>query len=61
MKELICVKCNVPLVEQKTDLRYLGHPVSVEVPRCPECGQVCFSAELVRGGLSEAEMTLEDK
>jgi hypothetical protein len=42
-------------------MRYLGHTVSVKALRCPKCGQVCFSEELVRGRISEAEMTLEDK
>jgi RNase P subunit RPR2 len=59
--ELICVKCKVVLVEDKTELRYLGHSVSVKTLMCPKCGQVCFSEELVRGRISEAEMTLEDK
>ncbi len=61
MGELICVKCKVALVEEKTELRYLGHSVSVVALRCPECGQVCLSEELVRGRINEAEMTLEDK
>jgi RNase P subunit RPR2 len=59
--ELICVKCDRVLVEEKTELRYLGHSVSVNALRCPTCGQVCFSEELVRGRISEAEMALEDK
>ena len=61
MTELICVKCDVALVEEKTELRYLDHTVSVVALRCPQCGQVCFSEELVRGRISEAEMALEDK
>ena len=61
MAELICVKCNVALVEEKTELRYLGHSVNVETLKCPKCGQVCFSEELVKGRISEAEMALEDK
>ena len=61
METLICVKCKVALVEEKTELRYLGHSVNVTALRCPKCGQVCFSEELVRGKISEAEMTLEDK
>jgi len=59
--DLICVKCGVALVEEKTELRYLGHSVNVVTLKCPSCGQVCFSEELVRGRISEAEMTLEDK
>jgi hypothetical protein len=61
MADLICVKCKEVLVEMKTELRYLDHSVNVDALRCPKCGQVCFSEELVRGRISEAEMTLEDK
>jgi hypothetical protein len=61
MGELICMKCQVVLTEEKTEVRYLGHSLSVTALRCPECGQVCLSEELVRGRISEAEMTLEDK
>ena len=61
MADLICQKCKVVLVEEKTELRYLGHSVTVMALRCPTCGQVCFSEELVRGRIAEAEMTLEDK
>lgn len=61
MAELICVNCNVALLPEKTELRYLGHSVSTEALRSPKCGQVCFTEELVRGKISEAEMALEDK
>ncbi len=61
MGELICVKCKVALVEENTELRYLGHAWIVKTLKCPECGQVCFSEELVRGKMSEVEMSLEDK
>ncbi|MCE5253569.1 MAG: DNA-binding protein [Actinomycetia bacterium] len=61
MAELMCVKCKVALVEEKIELRYLDHSMNVTALRCPECGQVCFSEELVRGKISEVEMTLEDK
>ena len=61
MQELICVKCNVALVEENTELRYLDHSFSVKTLKCPQCGQVCLSEELVRGKISEVEMSLEDK
>jgi RNase P subunit RPR2 len=60
-KELICVKCDVPLVEERIELRYLEHNVNAEALRCPKCGQVCFDEKLVRGRMVEAEMSLEDK
>lgn len=61
MRELICVRCEVALVEEKTELRYLGHSVSVKTMKCPRCGQVWLSEELVKGQIKEAEMALEDK
>ena len=61
MRELICVRCEVALVEEKTELRYLGHSVSVKTMKCPRCGQVWLSEELVKGQIKEAEMALDDK
>ncbi|MBN1629696.1 MAG: DNA-binding protein [Thermoleophilia bacterium] len=61
MGELICVRCNVALVEERTELRYLDHAWIVKTLKCPKCGQVCLSEELVRGKISEVEMSLEDK
>jgi len=61
VRELICVRCEVALVEEKTELRYLGHSVSVKTMKCPRCGQVWLSEELVKGQIKEAEMALEDK
>ncbi len=55
------MKCKVVMVEEKTELRYLGHTLNTVALRCPKCGQVCFSEDLVRGRIAEAEMTLEDK
>jgi hypothetical protein len=46
---------------KKTDFTYLGHSFFTEVPRCPECGQVFISEELVKNRISEVEMQLEDK
>jgi len=61
VRELICVRCEVALVEEKTELRYLGHSVSVKTMKCPRCGQVWLSEELVKGQIKEAEMALDDK
>jgi hypothetical protein len=61
MAELLCVKCKVALVEQQTEVRYLGHSLKFTALGCPKCGQVCLSEDLVRKRISEAEMTLEDK
>ena len=60
-KILICCKCNKELEMKKTDFSYLGHSFFTEVPRCPGCGQVFISEELVKSRISEVEMQLEDK
>ena len=59
--ELICAKCQVKLAEAKTTFTYMKHVFSAEVPRCPKCGQVYISEELVRGRITQVEMELEDK
>jgi len=60
-KKLVCCKCNKELEMIKTDFSYLGHVFYTDVPRCPVCGQVYISEELVRGRISDVEMQLEDK
>jgi len=61
MADLICVKCRVVLVERETEVRYMGHSLKFTALRCPKCGQVCLSEDLVRQRITEAEMALEDK
>ena len=60
-KKLICFKCNQALVPKKTDFSYLGHTFFTEIPKCPQCGLVYLSEEIVKGRISEVEMQLEDK
>jgi uncharacterized protein with PIN domain len=60
-KKLICHKCNKELELQKTDFTYLGYSFFTELPRCPECGLVFISEDLVKGRISEVEMQMEDK
>lgn len=60
-KKLICWKCRRELEMKKTDFTYLGHSFFTELPRCPECGNVYVSEELVKGRISQVEMQLEDK
>jgi hypothetical protein len=45
----------------KTDFTYLGHNFFTEIPKCPECGQVFISEELVKGRINDVEMQMEDK
>lgn len=58
---LICCKCNVPLEPAKTTFNYLNHAFSADLPRCPKCGQVYISEELVRTRVKDVETELEDK
>ncbi len=60
-KKLICCKCKKELEPRKTDFTYLGYSFFTELPRCPECGLVYISEELVKGRISEVEMQMEDK
>ncbi len=60
-KKLICFKCNKELIPKKTDFSYLGHTFFTEIPKCPQCGLVYLSEEIVKGRISEVEMQLEDK
>jgi ssDNA-binding Zn-finger/Zn-ribbon topoisomerase 1 len=58
---LICLKCNVPLELRKTSFTYLGFNFKTDLPKCPVCGQVYLSEELVKGKVTEVETSLEDK
>ena len=58
---LICNQCRCPLEEKRVDFEYLGHTFFADAPRCPVCGQVYLSEELVRGRVAEGAMELEDK
>jgi YgiT-type zinc finger domain-containing protein len=60
-KKLICYKCQKELELKKTNFSYLGHIFFTEVPRCPQCGLVFISEDLVKGRISEVEMQMEDK
>jgi NAD-dependent SIR2 family protein deacetylase len=60
-EDLICFQCQVKLEEQKTTFFYMNHWFYADIPRCPQCGQVYIDEALVRGRMSEVEITLEDK
>ena len=57
-EKLICDKCKVELEAQ---FSYLGKSFRHKVSRCPMCGQICLSEELVTGRMSEVESMMEDK
>lgn len=61
LEELICCQCQVKLELIKTNFVYLRHSFSSEVPKCPQCGQVFISEELVKGKVVPVEQLLEDK
>ena len=58
---LICARCGVPLEKSETKFDYLGHKFTHQVPKCPVCGMVYVSEELVGGRIQEVETMLEDK
>ena len=58
---LICGKCNVPLQISKNELRYQKQAMSADFLKCPQCGQIFISEELVKGKIFEVEKALEDK
>ena len=58
---LICSLCQCPLELKRVDFEYVGHTFFADAPRCPRCGQVYLSEELVKGRVAEVEMELEDK
>ena len=60
-QQLICNPCNLELKPANANFTYLGHSFRAEVPRCPGCGQVFISEDLVKGRIAEVEMELEDK
>ncbi len=58
---IICMKCNVELVESKVSFSYLKHNFDTKLLRCPVCGQVYIPESLVKGKMSEVEKALEEK
>ncbi len=58
---LICDRCKVELKEMDVQFSYLGKSFRHKVNRCPQCGQVCLSEDLVTGRMSQVESMMEDK
>lgn len=58
---LICDKCNVDMVDADVQFSYLNRSFRHKVPRCPQCGQVYISEELVNGRMRDVEVLLEEK
>jgi Zn-finger nucleic acid-binding protein len=57
----LCAQCQVELRLREVRLHYLENTFSVELPACPQCGQVYVSEDLAHGRMREVEQMLEDK
>lgn len=57
---LMCDRCKVDLKMADVHFSYLEHNFRHKVLRCPECGQVYLSEDLVKR-VKEVETTFEDK
>lgn len=60
-EKLICDKCQVEMEELEAQFTYLKRSFRHKVERCPKCGQVCLSEEIVDGRMSEVEALVEEK
>jgi hypothetical protein len=60
-KELICVKCALPLEVGAVTFAYVGTSFPVSLFRCPECGLAYVPGALARGSMLDVQMALEDK
>ena len=58
---LICDKGEVEMEEMEAQFSYLDRNCRHKVQRCPKCGQVCLSEEIVTGRMSEVESLMEEK
>lgn len=61
LPNMICAKCNEPLVLRQITLSYLNSAFPVELPACPVCGQFYIPEELAIGKILHVEKSLEDK
>ena len=58
---VLCARCRMPLEIAKVSVAYLGNAFPVDLPRCPQCGQVFVAEELALGRMVDVEKQLEDK
>ena len=61
MADMLCVKCDAVLEKGKSKFEYLERVFESEVLRCPKCGQVFLSEDLVAGRIKRLEEAVEDK
>ncbi|MDR1659658.1 MAG: DNA-binding protein [Desulfovibrio sp.] len=60
-KDMICVKCNVPLMVGPVPFAYMGSTFPVSLFACPGCGLAYVPAVLARGSMLDVQRALEDK
>lgn len=60
-KKIKCSKCNIELITGKANFSYLGRDFSGDVLKCPECGKVYISEDLVNGKIKKVEGMFESK
>ncbi len=58
---LICCRCQMPLVAEKSHVSYMDSTFSTILLRCPRCGQPYLDEETALGKVVEVEMALEEK
>ena len=57
----ICAKCKVELELIEAQFSYLERTFCDKVPRCPQCGQVYITEDLVKSRIIKVETALEEK
>ncbi len=57
----MCGRCGCALETKKVNVSYMGSSFPVDLPVCPQCGQVYISEELATGKMADVEQLLEDK
>lgn len=56
-----CVSCDQQFQPADITFAYLGQELHHVAPRCPRCGRVVLSEDLVRGKMHQVETVMEDK
>lgn len=60
-QQMKCNKCRCSLTLSEVRFSYLGSYVSIEALRCPKCGNILISEELVDERIRSCEIFLEDR
>lgn len=58
---VICRRCKLQMIPEKTFFDYIGHNFHTDLLRCPKCNEVYIPEKLVKGRMAEVERELEDK